>query len=124
MSNETGHLEADFTLLKSQFAGIRKRQATRYRCSLATLGYLIFNDGQPRQEVWIVNLSETGIAFYLDHSLEPGTALTLKLSGQGVATKVMSAKVIHSTSDPAKDDWLIGCEFGEKLEAELLDALL
>jgi len=116
------HLEADFTLLRSQFAGIRKRDATRYKCGLATLGHLTLPEGGPRKEVWAANLSETGIGFSFDQPLEPGTTLIISLSGHKKETVTMQAKVAHSTQEP--DCWMIGCEFAERLKPETLDDLL
>jgi len=122
-NNNPVHLEADFTLFRPQIAGIRKRVATRYKCGLATLGYLSFGDDSPRKEVWAANLSESGIGFYFDRPLETGMSLVISLSRRGQANLELVAKVIHAT-EQKKDSWLIGCEFGQRLQPEMLDDVL
>jgi hypothetical protein len=117
------HLEADFTLLKSQFAGMRKRAATRYKCNLATLGHLTLGDGSPRKAVWAANLSESGIGFFCDQALEPGTCVIISLARRDQCTLTLKAKVVHCT-ERDKLEWLVGCEFATRLEAETLDDLL
>ncbi len=123
MAANPAHLEADFTLLKSQFAGIRKRDATRYKCNLATLGHLTLGDGSPRKTVWAANLSETGIGFFVDQPLEPGTTVVISLARRGQCMLTLKTKVIHTT-EREMGEWLVGCEFLERLDPETLDDLL
>jgi hypothetical protein len=122
MDSSSVHLEADFTLLRGELAGICRRKAKRYRFSLATVGFLTFDDGSS-QEVWLVDISEKGIGFYSDWPLEPGTKLVLKLSGSAKGPIKLAAKIIHSTKHE-KGNWLIGCEFAEMLEPQTLAELI
>ena len=122
MQSSSIHLEADFTLLRGELAGICRRQVKRYRFTLATVGFLTFDDGSS-QEVWLVDISEKGIGFYSDWPLEPATRLVLKLSGCVRGPLRLEAKIIHSTRHD-KGNWLIGCEFAEMLEPQTLAELI
>jgi PilZ domain len=122
MSTKAIHFEADFTSMRGQFAGVCRRGAKRFRFNLATLGYLTFEDNST-QEVWLVDLSETGIGFYSNWPIESGTVLVLQLTCLAERTITLTAKVAHSTKNE-KGDWLVGCEFAEKLKPELVEQLL
>src|SRR5580658_7034643 len=117
MAASAAHLEADFTLLRSQIMGIRKRVATRYKCHLATLGHLTLGDGSPRREIWAANLSETGVGFFSDRELEAGTKLVISLTKREGGLLTLPSKVIHATQQDA-GGWLIGCQFTDKLNPE------
>jgi hypothetical protein len=116
-------VEAEFTLLKRHFTGVKRRVAQRYRCPLATLGRLVFADGRT-EEVWAHNLSETGIGLNMPHALDPGTAVLIRLKGstQNLAV-ALAAVVIHSTRE-LDGSWRVGCAFDRKLTPEEMDALL
>ena len=123
MSANPAHLEADFTLLKSQFAGIRKRDATRYKCNLATLGHLTLGDGTTKKTVWAANLSETGIGFFADQPLDPGSLVVISLARREQCSLTLRTKVVHATKRDT-GEWLVGCEFLQRLDPETLDDLL
>jgi hypothetical protein len=59
---------------------MQRRTAVRYRCALATPGWLSFADGGTL-EAWIHNLSEAGIGLNLPRPLEPGVALAVRMRG-------------------------------------------
>jgi hypothetical protein len=123
MSNQPIAVEAEFTLLSKHLKGVQLRKAVRYRCALATLCYVTFAEGGPRHEAWAGNLSETGIGFYLDRSLDVDTVVGLRLNGIGKTTIKVEARVIHSTLQ-ADGNWCIGCVFKERLQPEILDDVL
>jgi hypothetical protein len=116
-------VEAEFTLLRRQYQGVRLRKATRYRCGLATLCHVTFPPDGRRHEAWAANLSETGIGFHLDRPLEPQTALALRLKCSEGGTINMAARVVHATPQ-ADGTWCIGCQFAQPLDLETLEALL
>ena len=123
MSDKPILLEADFTLLADQFTGICKRGATRYHLNLGTVGWLTVDEDASPHEVWLVNISETGIGFRSDWPLAPGTILVLEIAGNAAQRLMLTAKVIHSTKQ-GKGQWLVGCQFAKRLEAEDLEELL
>ncbi len=124
MSEEIIPVEAEFTLLKRNLVRIKRRAAVRYRCNLATLGYLLFPQTGETVEAWVHNLSETGIGLNLSRPLDAGTAVVIRLCGSTDRLAVkLPAQVVHSTKE-LDGTWRIGCEFGEKLTAEMLDSLL
>jgi hypothetical protein len=116
-------IEAEFTLLRHQFQGVRLRKSTRYRCGLATLCYVTFPENNRREEAWAANLSEAGIGFILHRSLEPGTMLLLRLKGAQGHSITLESRVAHAT---AQDDgtWCVGCAFDKPLNFDTLDDLL
>jgi len=124
MSEPIIPVQAEFTLSKSNFDKIKRRAAVRYRCTLPTLGYLFFPQTGESVEAWVHNLSETGIGLNLNRPLDPGTPVNIRLTGitDNLSIKV-AARVLHATQE-IDGSWRIGCEFGEKLTAEMLDSLL
>ena len=123
MSTVPAPIEAEFTLLRQRYQGVRLRKATRYRCSLATLCHVILPDEGQRLEAWASNLSETGIAFSMDRGLEAGRPVLLRLKGRQGRVLTKDAQVAHATQQ-LDGNWCIGCHFAEPLDLETLDELL
>jgi hypothetical protein len=123
MAEQIATVEAEFTLLKRHYVGIKRRVAPRYRCPLATLGRLTFPDGTT-EEAWAHNLSETGIGLNMNHPLEAGIKLVIRLKGtESPVTLTLPAQVVHSTQE-LDGSWRIGCAFESKLTPDKMDALL
>jgi hypothetical protein len=124
MSEPIIPIQAEFTLPRSNTDKIKRRAAVRYRCNLATLGYLFFPQTGESVEAWVHNLSETGIGLNLSRPLAPGTPVAMRLTStpDNLSIKI-PAQVVHATQE-IDGSWRIGCEFGEKLTAEMLDSLL
>jgi hypothetical protein len=123
MSTAPAPVEAEFTLLRKQYQGVRLRKSVRYRCHLATLCYVTFPGETERHEAWAANLSNTGIGFYLNRRLEPETILVLRLKRSSGTALTMQSRVIHST-EQSDGTFCIGCEFAQPLDLETLDELL
>jgi hypothetical protein len=123
MLNQTIPPEAEFTLLNKNLRENKVRSGVRYRCALATIGQLVFPDGES-QDAWICNLSRRGIGLNLNQALEPDTTLQIKLKSPVNSKSVkLPAKVIHATPE-ADGTWRVGCELLEPLTPEMLDELL
>jgi hypothetical protein len=123
MADQITNVEAEFTLFKQPFSGLKKRLAQRYRCPLATLGRLSFADGTA-EEAWAHNISESGIGLNLTHPLEAGTNVLVRLRGSSRNGAVaLPARVVHATQE-LDGSWRVGCAFESKLQPEVLDALL
>jgi hypothetical protein len=123
MTEPISQVEAEFTLLKRHFSGIKRRAAQRYRCPLATLGRITLPDGN-QEDAWAHNLSESGIGLNLSHSLEPGTGVLIRLRAAGKpGTLTVAASVVHSTEE-VDGSWRIGCRFADHLSPEQVDAFL
>jgi len=117
-------VEAEFTLLKHHFTGIRRRTAKRYRCALATLGKITFPGENASLEAWAHNLSESGIGLNLDRSLPEGVVVNIRLKGpQSDGALTVAAKVAHSTQQ-LDGTWRVGCAFEQELTPEQLELLL
>jgi hypothetical protein len=124
MSEPVAPVDAEFTLLKRHLTAIKRRASVRYRSNLATLGQMFFPDKGETEEVWVHNLSETGIGVNLDRSLEAGANVVLRLKGTADFIMLqLSARVVHSTQE-VDGSWRIGCEFEKKLTADELETLL
>jgi hypothetical protein len=115
-------IEAEFTLLRQRFEGVRLRKATRYRCTLATLCYVTLPEDGVRHQAWAADLSETGIGFFMDVALQAGTPLLLRLKGTA-SDITREAQVAHATLQ-LDGTWCIGCIFAQPLDLATLDALL
>jgi hypothetical protein len=116
-------VEAEFTLLKKQLVKIKRRASVRYRCNLATLGRLLFGNGDTR-EAWAQNLSDRGIGLSLASPLPEGTQVVVRLSGHDQRSVVcLEARVVHATQQ-VDGSWRVGCEFSRQLTCDEMEALL
>jgi hypothetical protein len=123
MSTAAVHLEADISFFRGRLLGTCRREAQRFRFELGTVGYLIHEDDESKQEVWLVDISEKGIGFCSEWPLDNGTALDLALVGHDRGPITVMARVMHATRRPT-GDWLIGCLFEQRLPVELLEEVL
>jgi hypothetical protein len=100
------------------------RATIRYHCAPATPGQVHIVDDHEYQRGWVQNLSLGGIGLLLSRAIAPGTSLEITLkSADQVRTFNLQARVVHSTVQPS-GDWLIGCQFNERLTEDDLDCLL
>jgi hypothetical protein len=101
-----------------------RRGYVRYQCGPATPGRVQVVDGEEWQCVWVLDLSLGGAGLLLSRPLDPGVALVLRLrSDRRHKNYDLPARVAHASRQP-DGDWIIGCEFDQRLTDELLDALL
>lgn len=124
MTEQVKGIEAEFTLLKRHFKGNNVRVSRRYRCAPATLGKVLFSEGEEPLQAWAHNLSVTGVGLNLDRPLDAGTMITIRLRG-GVSHPplVVPARVMHATQE-MDGTWRIGCEFERELDPDELETLL
>jgi len=124
MTDSKVAVEAEFTLLRKQIMGIKRRKVERFRCPIASLGKLQFPDSGNRIDVWVKNLSKGGIGINLDQSLEFGTEIIVSLKSSDQKTCFQKkSRVVHATQE-VDGTWRVGCEFYTELSDEELDALL
>jgi len=117
-------IEAEFTLLRKQIQGIKRRKLERFRCPIAAMGKLHFPNSSERLDVWVINLSKGGIGINLSHPLESGAQVTICLKSDDQKTLFQkNSRVIHSTQQ-VDGSWRIGCEFDEQMSDDELDTLL
>jgi hypothetical protein len=117
-------VEAEFTLLRKQIMGIKRRKVERFRCPIASLGKLHFPDNGSKLEVWVKNLSKGGIGISLNQPLEFGTEVIVCLKSVDQKSSFQkTSRVVHSTQE-IDGTWRVGCEFTSELSETELDALL
>lgn len=117
-------VEAEFTLLRRQVMGIKRRKGERFRCPIAAMGKLHFPDTGDKLEVWVKNLSKGGIGITLSQPLEFGAEIIVSLKSDDLKTSFQKrSRVIHSTQE-VDGSWRVGCEFASELSEDELDALL
>ncbi len=117
-------VEAEFTLLRRQLMGIRKRKGERFRCPIAAMGKLHFPGSGERLDVWVKNLSKGGIGLTLAQPLEHDTEVIVSLRSDDLKTTFQrKSRVIHSTQE-VDGSWRVGCAFSTELSDDELDALL
>jgi hypothetical protein len=117
----TAHISLDADL-RGQCLDTDRRTAKRRRFSLGSVGYLTFGEEESRQEVWLVDLSIKGIGFFSAWPLRVGTILFISLARRNDEPLTLTAKVVHSTK--GAKEWLVGCEFVQRLEADDIGELL
>ena len=117
-------IEAEFTLLRKQIQGIKKRKLERFRCPIAAMGKLQFPGHNDKLDVWVINLSKGGIGINLSHALDAGAQVMICLKSDDHKTIFhKSSRVVHSTQQ-IDGSWRIGCEFATELTDDELDTLL
>ena len=72
-------IEAEFTLLRKQIQGIKRRKLERFRCPIAAMGKLQFPNSHDKLDVWVINLSKGGIGINISHPIDSGAEVTICL---------------------------------------------
>src|SRR5271155_4501175 len=104
-------IEAEFTLLRKQMQGMKKRKLERFRCPIAAMGKLQFPGCSDRLDVWVINLSKGGIGINLSQPINSGAEVTICLKSDTQKTLFQkNSRVIHSTQQ-IDGSWRVGCEF-------------
>jgi PilZ domain len=117
-------IEAEFTLLRHQMQGMKKRKLERFRCPIAAMGKLQFPGRSDRLDVWVINLSKGGIGINLSHPLDSGAEVTISLKSDDQKTLFQkNSRVVHSTQQ-IDGSWRVGCEFFDEMSEDELDTLL
>jgi len=117
-------VEAEFTLLRKQIMGIKRRKTERFRCPIASLGKLTLPGSDDHIDIWVKNLSKTGVGMNLSKPIEIGSDVVICLKGPDHKTLFRkTSRVAHVTAE-VDGTWRIGCEFSEELTEDELDALL
>jgi hypothetical protein len=123
MAEQMVPFQAEITLLQ-RHQWIKRRAEPRYQCGPATSGRVTGQVGVPPRRVWVLNLSLGGAGLLSDQPLDADTLLVLQLrSNSQDRVYDLPARVVHSTRQ-VSGDWLVGCEFCERLNGDDLDALL
>jgi hypothetical protein len=124
MTDSKVAVEAEFTLLRKQIMGIKRRKLERFRCPIAAMGKLHFPTTGDKLEVWVKNLSKGGIGITLSQPLDSGTEVIVSLKSDDLKiTFQRKSTVVHSTQE-VDGSWRIGCAFSNELSDDELDALL
>src|SRR3954454_18628749 len=112
MADSTIPVEAELTLFRPKLNKIRRRNAERYRCALASAGTLSFPGSGETMTAWLNNLSVTGIGLNLPRSLDAGQALLIQVRVENGPPVRLAAHVVHSTAE-VDGTWRVGCAFDE-----------
>jgi PilZ domain len=100
------------------------RATVRYRCAPATIGRLYVGADQEFQHAWVLNLSRTGIGFFLARPVTVGLPVTIQIRvAETRMVQELAAHVTHCTAQ-LTGEWLVGCEFTHPIAADVLDRLL
>lgn len=100
------------------------RATVRYHCAPATVGQIHVVDDHEYQRAWVQNLSTGGIGLLLARPIATDSHIRVFLkTADNTQTFELEARVVHSTLQ-ASGDWVIGCEFSERLAEDDLDRLL
>jgi c-di-GMP-binding flagellar brake protein YcgR len=101
-----------------------RRATVRYQCPPATSGKVYCGEALEFQQAWVLDLSMGGMGLLLARPLQAGALLNIQIKILSPKKLFqLSARVVHATAQP-NGDWLVGCEFDQKLTGEDLDALL
>lgn len=100
------------------------RATVRYHCAPATIGRLYVGDDHEFQHAWVLNLSQTGIGFFLSRPVSAGLPVVIQIRGaEPASVHELCATVVHCTAQ-LTGEWLVGCEFTHPLPVEVLDSIL
>jgi hypothetical protein len=123
MAEQVVPFQAEITLLQ-RHQWIKRRSEPRYQCGPATSGRVVRRSGGAPRSVWVLNLSAGGAGLLSDQALEENALLLVQMrSSAGNRFYELPARVVHCTAQ-INGDWLVGCEFAEKLSPDDLEALL
>jgi hypothetical protein len=119
----TSPIHAEITLLQ-RHQWIKRRGEPRYQCGPATPARIVDRRGAPSRRVWVLNLSVSGAGLLCNEPLDAGTLIVVHMRSTSLDRFYeLPARVVHSTAQ-VNGDWLVGCEFGDRLSLDDLDALL
>jgi len=123
MAEQVVPFQAEITLLQ-RHQWIKRRTEPRYQCGPATAGRVVGRAGGGTRSVWVLNLSAGGAGLLCDQALEDNTLLLVQIrSAARDRCYELPARVVHCTRQ-INGDWMVGCEFSEKLGPDDLEALL
>lgn len=124
MASTSIPLEGDLTLFRDKLVALKRRQARRFRCGLATLGKVQFPGKDNSADAFVYNLSESGIGLNMSEPLESGKIIIIRIRvSEEPQPYLLNARVVHSTQE-VDCTWRVGCEFGEPLGPDLLEKIL
>lgn len=124
MATQSIPLEGELTLFRDQMVGLKRRQARRFRCGLATLGRVQFPGKDKTADAFVYNLSTSGIGLNMAEPLGSGTIIVIRIRvADEHQPHQFNARVVHSTQEVDRT-WRVGCEFGEPLDPDLLEKIL
>lgn len=116
-------MQGEITLLQ-RHQWIKRRLEARYQCGPATPARVADRRGAAPRRVWVLNLSTSGAGLLSNEPLQGETLIVIHLRSTALDRFYeLPARVVHSTAQ-VNGDWLVGCEFAEKLSPDDLDALL
>jgi hypothetical protein len=123
MAEQSVPLQAEITLLQ-RYQWIKRRAEPRYQCGPATPGRVADRCGDSPRRVWVLNLSVGGAGLLVTQPLDADAHIVLHLrSAVKERFYELPARVVHSTKQ-VNGEWVVGCEFADKLNADDLEALL
>jgi hypothetical protein len=100
-----------------------RRAAVRYQCAPATSGQVCVH-GEEWQRAWVLDISLGGVGLLLSRPIDSGSEIVVHLRTSNREEVIqVPARVCHASRQP-DGDWIVGCEFHEKLVDEQLDLLL
>jgi hypothetical protein len=105
------------------YNGPDRRGALRRACEISTEYYALGETPSEPRLGWVVNVSTTGLALVVGHTLSPDTMLGLELRSPDVTSSfLLMARVVLCL--PYLDGWLLGCAFERPLPPDELANLL
>jgi hypothetical protein len=113
--------EADISPFQDWYDGVSRRRASRFHFDLATLGQLLIRGEITQRYIWLVDVSESGVGFFAEWHIEPGTEVQLTFRGK-TPTRA-NGKIVYSKREP-NDVWRTGCQFLTPITDDILDAIL
>jgi len=116
-------VQAEITLLQ-RHQWLKRRADPRYQCGPATPGRIVDRRGTNPRRVWVLNLSLSGAGLLLSEPLDADTLIVIHMRNTARDRYYeLPARVVHSTTQ-INGDWLVGCEFADRLSPDDLDTLL
>ena len=101
-----------------------QRQWKRFPSNVTATYQLVATDDSRQLPAKVQDVSASGVALIVDHSVENGTLLSVELhNASGTTERTMLACVVH-VNRTADGDWALGCNFIRSLSEEDLKALV
>ena len=116
-------LEADIAPLLRPLLDVSKRKSRRFLFPTQYPGLLVLPEESVSENVWLHDISESGISFCMTRPVNVGSEIIVIFNGEGERPVRWRATVVHPTRLGA-GDWRIGCKFAVPITPEFLARML
>ena len=115
--------EEPSTLFPANLVNFKRRSEERSRCRAGMIASLIGKEGAEPIEVWVRDLSPSGLGFTVATPPNVGQEVVIRLKKHAIVAAIrLDAIVVHCTAE-SEHCWHVGCIFKESLSDVIVEYL-